>query len=354
MRRIRLFTALLAVATLILAGCGGTDEASPDDTTTPTPTVTPTETETPTDASGTPEPDLRTVDIYFPNARKGDVCTEVFPVHRDVAAGSPFTGAVTELLAGPTDDERDLGYEGWFSADTAGMLNSLRIQSGIAYVDFATALRDAIPGASSSCGSSSLLAMLDTTMLQFPEVVDTQYSLDGDVAAFYEWLQLSPPDGTTDGTTDDTTDDSTDDTTAMAEWDVHFPNEVQGDSANCGEVFPVSRPVPATTPLRGVLEALLAGPTEAEIDLGYGGWFSAETAGMLNSVRIEDGVAYVDFDGALADVIPGASTSCGSMLLLAQLDQTVEQFPTVDRVVYMLDGSAEAFYSWLQMEVPTG
>jgi hypothetical protein len=62
-------------------------------------------------------------------------------------------------------------------------------------------------------------------------------------------------------------------------------------------------------------------------------------------------VAYVDFED-FRRVIPNASASCGSALLLAQLDRTVTQFPTVDRAVYSFEGDADAFYEWLQRSAP--
>jgi hypothetical protein len=51
-------------------------------------------------------------------------------------------------------------------------------------------------------------------------------------------------------------------------------------------------------------------------------------------------------------VIPNASSSCGSAILLAQLDATATQFPTVDRAVYSIDGDTRAFYEWLQLVPP--
>lgn len=132
---------------------------------------------------------------------------------------------------------------------------------------------------------------------------------------------------------------------------VHFANAGLGDP--CGEVFPVSRTVAAAAPLRPTLEALLAGPSAAERALGYEGWFSAATAGLLRDVRVESGVARVDFDPQLRLVIPNASTSCGSAGLLAQLDETVTQFPTVDEARYSLGGDEAAFYAWLQLSPPT-
>lgn len=125
----------------------------------------------------------------------------------------------------------------------------------------------------------------------------------------------------------------------------------RGTSNNCARVLPLKRIVAAPALLKGTIQALLAGPTKSERARGYGGWFSAKTAGHLNSVRILHGGAFVDFRNFARD-IPNASTSCGSALLLAQLDRTATQFLTVKHTVYSFNGSRHAFYEWLQREVP--
>ncbi|HZR96767.1 MAG TPA: GerMN domain-containing protein [Gaiellaceae bacterium] len=125
----------------------------------------------------------------------------------------------------------------------------------------------------------------------------------------------------------------------------------RGTSTNCHRVLPLTRVVSAPGVLRGAMKSLLAGPTATERGRGYGGWFSARTAGHLRSVRVVDGVAYVDFR-SFARAVPNASSSCGSATLLAQLDRTAKQFPTVERAVYSFDGSRRAFYEWLQLEEP--
>lgn len=119
----------------------------------------------------------------------------------------------------------------------------------------------------------------------------------------------------------------------------------------CDKVYPVSRRVRTPAVLKGAVEALLRGPTAAERRRRYGGWFSARTAGMLRSVRLSQGVAYIDFRD-FRRVIPNASSSCGSSLLLAQLDRTADQFPTVRRAIYSFNGSRRAFYEWLQLSPP--
>lgn len=125
----------------------------------------------------------------------------------------------------------------------------------------------------------------------------------------------------------------------------------RGASSDCARVLPLKRVVASPALLRGAMQALLAGPTKAERARGYGGWFSAKTAGHLRSVRVSNGIAFVDFR-TFAQEIPNASSSCGSTLLLAQLDRTTTQFPSVKRTVYSFDGSRHAFYGWLQREAP--
>lgn len=127
----------------------------------------------------------------------------------------------------------------------------------------------------------------------------------------------------------------------------------RGANESCTHVLPLPRVVSGPTVLHGAMRALLAGPTKAERARGYGGWFSSKTAGHLRSARITGGVAYVDFRN-FAPHIRNASTSCGSALLLAQLDRTAKQFPAVKRTVYSFNGSRHAFYEWLQREAPEG
>lgn len=125
----------------------------------------------------------------------------------------------------------------------------------------------------------------------------------------------------------------------------------RGTGSNCARVLPLKRLVRSPAVLKGAVQALLAGPTRTERARGYGGWFSVATAGRLRSVRIVRGIAYIDFRN-FARIIPNASSSCGSTLLLAQLDRTAKQFTTVKATVYSFDGSRHVFYAWLQREAP--
>lgn len=343
-RRLRRVGVALLVPLLLLVGCSTPDEpvepdgeagedTSSDDLAEPDDDADDGGSSDEADAGDRSAHDLQ---VFFTNTSLGDA-GQVYPVARTTTDDDLPAAALRALLAGPTAEERDEGYSSWFSAETAGLLRSVRIDDGTAKVDLDGRLPTVIPNASTSAGSLTLLAELDATLEQFDEVSATEYALDGDVAAFYEWLQLAPPAGAQ--------------AAGEAVVQVYFPNTERGDP---GEVFAVDRTVPTPEVLRGALTALLAGPTAEEVEQGYESWFSSDTAGLLTDVRLDDGTAHVDLDPQLATVIPGASSSAGSASLLASLDATALDFPTVDEVVYSFDGDVAAFYGWLQREAPEG
>ena len=120
----------------------------------------------------------------------------------------------------------------------------------------------------------------------------------------------------------------------------------------CDRVVGLKRTAHGAAVLATAMRELLKGPTDAERRAGYAGWFSARTVGTLRSVRIVGGVAFVDF-ADLRRIIPNASSSCGSILLLAQLNRTATQFPSVRRAIYSFNGNRQAFYEWLQYPTPS-
>ena len=138
------------------------------------------------------EPTTATVQVYFGEEGTFD-CTVTRAYERQVEAPAVARGALEALLVGPTAQERAQGATSFFSAETADLLNSVTITEGTARVDFDDRFGD-INNASTSCGSEGLLSELDNTLKQFPTVDQTIYSLDGDVAAFYTWLQRVPPE----------------------------------------------------------------------------------------------------------------------------------------------------------------
>jgi hypothetical protein len=161
----------------------------------PVATSTPAEPEPVTPAPSTSSATM-TVTVYFHRGTDADPA-RVVAVRRTVPRTVRVADAsLRQLLAGPTASERRAGYWSHFSAATAGMLRGVRIDGGVAYADFRD-LRATIPNASSSAGSTALLAELDGTLRQFASVRATVYSINGDVPLFYAWLQREPPAGTT-------------------------------------------------------------------------------------------------------------------------------------------------------------
>ena len=147
-------------------------------------------------AAASPGPTARPmaeVRVYFTLAGAGDPCTTVAPVVRPVTGPATPEVALRELLRGPTEGEATVGFTSWFGPATADALQDVLVAGdGIARVSFRD-FREAMPGASSSCGSSALLTALDATLAEFPAIRAARYSFAGDEAAFYEWLGLVPP-----------------------------------------------------------------------------------------------------------------------------------------------------------------
>lgn len=136
-----------------------------------------------------------TVRVYFHQhvPGPGSDPRKVVAVSRSVARSPKVaTAALNELLRGPTARERAAGDWSFFSEDTAGMLRSVHISGDTGLADFRD-FRRLVPDATSSHGSAALLAELDATLRQFPTIKRTLYAFNGDVAAFYAWLQLGPP-----------------------------------------------------------------------------------------------------------------------------------------------------------------
>jgi len=116
---------------------------------------------------------------------------------------------------------------------------------------------------------------------------------------------------------------------------------------------PAARLIPETDSpavrVRQTLGELLKGPTDAEKAAGLTSWFSAETADTLVDVTGNNHEYTLAFTG-LTTLIPNASTSAGSRMLLSQLNSTVFQFDFVDSVNCTLEGNCDDFWQWLQRD----
>ena len=167
---------------------------------------------------------------------------------------------------------------------------------------------------------------------------------------------ITPPSSTTSTAVTTTTSpdvtNTTQVTTTTAAPEVQTISVVfaSADQSDCSNTETFERTIDeAADPIASAFELLVAGPTAEEQATGAGSFFSADTEGMVLSVTLEAGLLTVEFDD-LRPVIPNASTSCGSMSLIAQLNGTAFQFDDVDRVTYLIEGSCPAFFNWLQTE----
>jgi hypothetical protein len=186
----------LAVAALLAAGCADDDDrdsAAVMDTATAVAPAAPDAGLPGGDAPGrepgdTPGGDPRdTVSVFF---TRDEAPVEV---RRVVAGGGTLADSLRAtleaLLAGPTAAERAQGISSWFSDATAGMLRSVEIDGTRAVIDFHD-LRPVIPNASTSLGSRLLTQELNRTVFQFEQIRAIDYRINGDCAAFWEWLQF--------------------------------------------------------------------------------------------------------------------------------------------------------------------
>ena len=116
-----------------------------------------------------------------------------------------------------------------------------------------------------------------------------------------------------------------------SEFNVYFANEKTGDV--CTQVSSVLRLVPKTPAIAtAAIQELLKGPTEFEKTEGY---FTVIPDGSkLNSLRIEDGVAYADFNARTES----GGGSCSMAARTKQIRQTLLQFSTIREVRLSIDG----------------
>ena len=102
----------------------------------------------------------------------------------------------------------------------------------------------------------------------------------------------------------------------------------------------VTRAVPATPGVAGnAIRALIAGPTEPELDEGLSSAIPADT--LLLGIVIDDGLATID----LGREFESGGGSFAMLGRLAQVVYTLTQFQTVDAVQFRLDGEPITVFS---------
>lgn len=114
---------------------------------------------------------------------------------------------------------------------------------------------------------------------------------------------------------------------------VYFVRVVDGQE----QFVRVTRTIPQTPGVaRASINQLLQGPTTEEVAEGLGTAIPAGTT--LQDIRIEDGVAYVDFDATLGEGVAGSAMV---MAIREQIERTLTQFPTVSSVEISIEGETE-------------
>jgi hypothetical protein len=174
--------ALVLLALLALAGCGGADEGSaPAQEAVPTPTGAPTTTAA--------EQETRQLLVYFLRDEKLGVAARLVDETEAVGAA-----AVRALLGGPSELERDAGFSTAVPDGTE--LLGLSIADGIATVDLSGAFDDG----GGTLSMTSRIAQVVYTLTQFPTVERIAFRLDGEPvdAIGGEGVLVDPPVGRID------------------------------------------------------------------------------------------------------------------------------------------------------------
>jgi len=98
-----------------------------------------------------------------------------------------LTATLQELVTGPDDDERKLGFVSFFSQNSSDAFIGLDLAGGKATID----LRNlgSIPNVSTSSGSQFLMADLNANVFQFDTIDAVEYRLEGSCEAFWGLLQ---------------------------------------------------------------------------------------------------------------------------------------------------------------------
>lgn len=118
---------------------------------------------------------------------------------------------------------------------------------------------------------------------------------------------------------------------------VYFNNSQLDPEFSCNKVFPVERKILKTqTVAQAALEELLKGPTAEEKEKGF--FTSINPNVKINSIKIKDNTAFVDFDEALEFQVGG---SCRVSAIRAQITETLKQFPTIKNVIISINGRTE-------------
>ena len=94
---------------------------------------------------------------------------------------------------------------------------------------------------------------------------------------------------------------------------VYFLNEkFDPNLEDCNKVHAVERTIPKTKAVaRAALEEFFKGVSQEEAAKGYVSFSPAETKGILKSIKIKNGAAFINFNKIVYEQLGTATTSCG-------------------------------------------
>lgn len=110
-----------------------------------------------------------------------------------------------------------------------------------------------------------------------------------------------------------------------------FNREGGGD-----DLIPFTRYVDKKAPLRPAIEALIAGPTEKEAAGRYEGVAYGDL--KLESVKIKNGTARIEFSRVVGDINPGDLLT---LRFETAVIRTAKQFPEIKKVIVCMNGIVE-------------
>jgi len=112
--------------------------------------------------------------VYFSNNAADSTCDYVVSVKRIVPETKAIaSAAITELLKGPTDEEKKQGYS--TSIPVGSKLNSISIVNGEARVDF----NSVTESGGGSCSMAARVAQITETLKQFSTITSVEMSING-------------------------------------------------------------------------------------------------------------------------------------------------------------------------------
>lgn len=118
---------------------------------------------------------------------------------------------------------------------------------------------------------------------------------------------------------------------------VFFMNNIQDPTVSCDKVFPVEREIIRTQAVaRASLDELLNGVLAEETQKGFSTSINPNV--KILSLRIENGIARVDFNDQLEKGVGG---SCRVLAIRSQIIETLKQFNTVSDVIISINGRTE-------------